>query len=572
MKKLLLGIAIVLVVGIVGLGVALMRVDIAQFRPRIESSLSASLGRPVTVGDMALSLRQLAFTADDIRIGDDSGFGKEPFVSADRLSVQVALWPLLSQGAVQVTQLGLEHPRIHLIQNKKGRWNFESLGEALAANAAAPPSAVAPTSMRIDALRVSAGELRIRFDDGSERTLSDLRIAADGLAADRAFTASISANAAAGAHAQIDAQVGPLAEGDMLLTPLTAQLALSGFDLGSGVAGGGLAGALGYRGDASLTNGVLRLTGNATLERLRLYPDAAAAPAPVTFAHQLEYDLNARRGDLSRGEFAIGAAKLAISGKLDNRKTNMSLDLGIEGKALPVDEVQGLLPMLGIVLPEDSKLEGGTLNLSLRAKGGIDALRISGPMRLERSRLKGFSLGGKISGVLSLAGLRVPQDTVIESAAADMTLDAAGVTMRNIVAVIAELGRLTGEGTVDAQSQLDFRLRIQPDAALAAGSSVGGGSVAAALQGVVGKSSRDGIGLTIGGNADQPKFKVDSGAVAGALISGLVAGRTGSGDAAGANIDNATLKEKAADALVKGLFGKKKKTEPEPEPATDENR
>lgn len=571
MKKLLIALAIILVVGIAGLGVALMRVDIAQFRPQIESSLSESLGRPVTVGEMALSLRHLAFTADDIRIGEDPAFGKEPFVAADRLSVQVALWPLLTRRALQVTQLALQQPRIRLIQNRKGRWNFESLGETLAARAAAPPSAVAPTSMRIDALRVAAGELGIRFDDGSERKLSDLSIRADGLATDRAFSASIAAVGPGGAQAQIDAQVGPLAAGDMLLTPLTAHFTLTGFDLASGVPGGGLAGALSYQGDASLSNGALRLSGDATLERLRLYPDAAAAPAPVTFVHRLNYDLKARRGDLSQGEFAIGAAKLTIGGALDNRKAKMNVDLGIEGKALPVNDVQGLLPMLGIVLPEDSKLDGGTLNLSLRAKGSLDALQISGPMRLEHSRLKGFSLGGKISGVLALAGLRVPEDTVIESAASDMNLDAAGVAMRNIVAVIADLGRLTGEGTVNAQSQLDFHLRIQPDAALANGSSVGGNSVASALQGVVGTSSRDGIGLTIGGSAEQPKFKVDSGAVAGALISGLVAGKTGD---ASAPLDKAALKEKATDALIKGLFGKKKqaKPEPEPEPASDGNQ
>lgn len=569
MKKLLVGIAVVVVVAVVGLAIVLLRVDVEQFRPQIESSLSQTLGRPVQVGKMALSLQRLAFTADDIRIGDDPAFAKEPFITADRLAVQVALWPLLTQRELQVKQLLLQQPSIHLIQSRKGRWNVESLGDALTASAAAPPSSAAPQSVRIDALRVEGGRLTLRFDDGSERQLTDLSLAANGLAADRAFAVKIEANSPNGAKARIDGTIGPLAAGNMLLTPFSARLDLDGFDLTSGMPGGGLAGALDYRGDLATRDGAITLTGKATVNRLRLYPDAAVAPAAVTFDHQATYDLKSRRGELGRGAFAIGASALAIGGRFDNRKAQMTLDLGIEGNALPVDDIQGLLPMLGMVLPEDSRLEGGTLKLSLHAQGKLDALTIAGPMRLEHSRLKGFSLGSKVSGVMALAGLRIPDDTVIESAAADVTLDAGGVTMRNIVAVITDLGRVTGEGSVNAQTQLDFRLRIQPDAALASGSSVAGGSVASALQGAIGKSNRDGIGLTVGGTAQQPQFKADTRALAGAVLSGLVAGKTGDPNAADATLDKAALKEKAADAVIKSLFGKKKKAEPEPEPTTE---
>lgn len=564
MKKLLLGFTAVLVIVAAGLAIALMRVDIEQFRPQIESSLSQSLGRPVQVGAMSLSLRELAFAAQDIRIGEDSAFAKEPFIAADRLSVQVALWPLLSRRELQVKQLDLQHPKIRLIQNKRGRWNFESLGEALAAGASEPPSRAAPESVRLDALRVEDGELSIRFDDGSTRKLIEVAIFADGLASDRAFNLQLSAIGPGGAKARIGGSVGPLAPGDLMLTPLKADVSLDGFDLASGLPEGGLAGTLSYRADASADKGVVTIAGNATLDSLRLYPDAAVAPSSISFAHRLTYNMSTRRGDLSQGVFTIAGSDLAINGKLDNRKAQMTLDLGIEGKDLQVDRVQPLLPMLGIVLPEDSSLEGGTLNLSLRARGALDALTIVGPMQIANSRLKGFSLGSKISGVMSLAGLRIPDDTVIDSASAHMTLSAAGVAMRNIIAIITDLGRVTGEGTVDANTNLNFQLRIQPDAALASGESAAGGSVAAALQGAMGKSSRDGIGLNISGNADQPRFKADTKSIAGAVLSGLVAGK--SGDPNAAPLDNAELKEKAAGALIQSLFGKKKKVQPEPEP------
>src|SRR3546814_8749596 len=86
MKKLLLGIALLVVIAVGGLAVALMTVDVDQFRPRIQTSLSSTLGRPVSIGKMTLSLRELAFTADAIEIGDDPAFAQQPFVKADRLA------------------------------------------------------------------------------------------------------------------------------------------------------------------------------------------------------------------------------------------------------------------------------------------------------------------------------------------------------------------------------------------------------------------------------------------------------------------------------------------------------
>src|SRR3546814_923042 len=108
MKKLLLGIALLVVIAVGGLAVALMTVDVDQFRPRIQTSLSSTLGRPVSIGKMTLSLRELAFTADAIEIGDDPAFAQQPFVKTDRLAVQGAPWPLISKPELQVTHLILE--------------------------------------------------------------------------------------------------------------------------------------------------------------------------------------------------------------------------------------------------------------------------------------------------------------------------------------------------------------------------------------------------------------------------------------------------------------------------------
>lgn len=563
MKKLLLGIALLVVIAIGGLAVALMTVDVDQFRPRIQASLSSTLGRPVSIGKMTLSLRELAFTADAIEIGDDPKFAKPPFVKANRLAVQVAPWPLISKRELQVTHLILEQPVIRLVQDRKANWNFASLtsGET-------PPDNTAPM-LRIDSLRITDGKVTIAFADGSQSTLSNLSINADNLSMDSTFPLKITGTGPGNAQMVIDAQVGPMLADNMINTPLSAQLSLDGFDLASGLPDGGLAGKLTYRGKLSATAGKIDLDGTATLDALRLFPDAAVAPAPVRFAHRTNYDLSTHRGQISNGEFSLGAAVLTLAGQLDNRGKQLRVDMSIDGKALAVDEVQGLLPMLGIVLPENSQLQGGQLNLDFNARGAVDALVIKGPISLQDSRLKGFSLGGKVAGLMALAGLNAPADTEIKSASTQLQVDPSGVKLDQILAIVTGVGKLTGSGTIDAKKNLDFDLRIAPDAALAAsgGTTTDSGSIALALQGALGKSSRDGIGLKVAGTAENPKFKLETAAVAGAVLSGLLAGK--SGDPAAANgIDQDALKEKAADAVLKGLFGSKKEASP-PEETND---
>lgn len=555
MKKLLLGIALLLVIAIGGLAIALMSVDVDQFRPRIEASLSSALGRPVSVGKMALSLRELAFTADTIEIADDAAFARAPFITAKQLAVAVAPWPLISQRELQVTQFTLKQPVIRLLQTRKGGWNFASL-----AASETTPDAKAP-ALRIDSLRISDGEVIIAFADGSETTLSDLDITADNLSMDSTFPLKITGTGPGGARVAIDSLIGPLPAANMMNAPLRAELTLDGFDLASGLPGGGLAGTLSYRGNLSASAGKMALDGDATIDALRLFPDAAVAAAPVRFAHRIGYDLNSHRGQLSEGAFSLGAAVLTLAGQLDNRGKQLRVDLDIDGKALAVDEVQGLLPMLGIVLPENSQLQGGQLHLDLAARGALDALRISGPVTLVNSRLEGFSLGSKLAGVLMLAGLNAPAGTEIKTASTQVQVDPAGVRLDDILAIITGIGTVTGAGTIDARQQLDFDLRIVPDATLAAGDTAGSGSIAVALHGALGQSNRDGIGLKVGGSADAPKFKLETRAVAGAVLSGLLAGKSGDPEAAAA-LDKEALQDKAADALLKGLFGKKKKEEP----------
>src|ERR1700686_3460083 len=104
-------------------------IDANAFRPRLESELTAALGRPAKVGNLSLSLLLGGVTADNISIADDPAFSKSPFVQAKSLKVGVELLPLIFSKTLNVTEMTLNEPEISLVRSQNGeKWNYSTLG------------------------------------------------------------------------------------------------------------------------------------------------------------------------------------------------------------------------------------------------------------------------------------------------------------------------------------------------------------------------------------------------------------------------------------------------------------
>ncbi|HZX71215.1 MAG TPA: AsmA family protein, partial [Rhodanobacter sp.] len=170
MKRLLIGLlGLVLLVLVVGAG-ALLLVDANHFRPQIQTTLSQALGREVTLGKLHVSVWSGSLDADDIRIGEDPGFGKQAFVSAQSLQLGVRLWPLLVHRELHITSLTLKQPSVHLLQNRAGDWNFATFGGSAAP---ASPSAGTPTqplAFSVDKLRITDGSIELTRAVGGARS------------------------------------------------------------------------------------------------------------------------------------------------------------------------------------------------------------------------------------------------------------------------------------------------------------------------------------------------------------------------------------------------------------------
>src|SRR5512146_3469002 len=138
MRKLGIIVLVIVVLLLIALAVAPSFIDVNQYRGRIEAEARQRLGRKVALGQMHLKLLPPAFRVENASIGEDPRFGREQFAQVQELYISVKLWPLLHKD-VQISSLDLRRPRIELIRNAQGVWNFSTLGHQ--AEAAPPPSA-----------------------------------------------------------------------------------------------------------------------------------------------------------------------------------------------------------------------------------------------------------------------------------------------------------------------------------------------------------------------------------------------------------------------------------------------
>jgi AsmA protein len=567
MKRLLIVIAVVVLVLIVAGAGALMLVDVNHFRPQIQNTLSQALGREVTLGKLHVSVWSGALDADDIRIGDDPAFGTQPFVTAQSLELGVRLWPLLVHRELHVTSLTLDHPGVRLAQNRKGDWNFATLGGSGAAAPASPPSGQ-PLAFSVDKLRIKDGRIDLTRAVGETRSYQQVQLSADHVGMGAAFPFSMSAAIAGGGTLQLDGTLGPWNPANALLTPVDAHLVMHRLDLvGAGLmsAGAGVGGVLDIDTHIRADKGMLQSKGRIDASGLKLMAAGAPSPRPLRIDYQASYDLRSGRGQIKPAAIGMGTTHVAVGGSFDNRPKVMQLDLRINGNRLPVDDMESLLPVFGVVLPENSRLSGGSMGMDLHAHGPLDALLIGGPVSVDNSRLVGFSLGAKLGGALALAGIKTPKDTVIRHAQTTLGISPSGIRADALQADIADLGNVAGQVSMATDGRLDGRMLVKLDRGITggvqSGQALGGllsNSGAGRLLGsVIGGTTSQGIGVRISGTASAPAFKLDPTAVTGLLKAGVAgAKKTDSKTPAPAS---SKRKQDALNDLLRNALAPKKK-------------
>ncbi|MGA9797798.1 MAG: AsmA family protein [Terriglobales bacterium] len=532
-------------------------INVNSFRPKLESALTEALGREVKVGNLSLSILSGSVSAEDLSIADDPAFSKDPFIRAKSLKVGVEVMPLIFSKALHVTDITLDKPEIDLLRDATGKWNFSSLGSKSEASAKPAPASSGPSStpdLSVNKLDVKDGRLLVNRANSSIKphVYDNVDISVRDFSPKSQFPFTITANLPAGGTAKLEGKAGPINSADVSASPIEAQISVKGLDLtASGFVdpSTGIAGVADFDGTLNSDGHVLRTSGTLQAAKLKLAVKGTPASQPVTVKYATEFDLQKQGGTLTQGDVSLGKALAKLTGTYQSQGESTVLNMKLNADGMPVDDLQTMLPALGVILPSGSRLEGGTLSVNVGITGPVDKLVIVGPIRLAQTKLAGFNLSSKMSAISALTGSQGgSSDTSIQNLSTDARVAPEGVRTQNINLTIPALGTVTGNGTISPAGALDYKM-----SASFSGGAAGGLTQLAGIGG--GGKSGGGIPFFIQGTTSDPKFVPDvkgmvnsqlKGGLGGAL-GGLMGGKNSSGSSSS-----------PADALG-GLFGKKKK-------------
>jgi AsmA protein len=496
-------------------------VNVNSFRPEIESNLSSALGRPVKVGNLGLSLLSGSVEADQLSIADDPKFSSTPFVQAKSLQVGVELLPLIFSKQLNVTQVRIDRPQISLLRGRDGVWNFSSLGNqpAKPAQSAGKKTSGAPANVSVAKLDIVDGTVTMGSMTGKRKPIvyDKVNVTMRDFSSTSKFPVSASVSLPGGGSLKIDGDAGPVNAADVSLTPVQAKLTFDKLDLSQSALADpelGIAGSADFEGTLTSDGHIAKASGTLKATSLKLVPKGSAAGVPVQLAFTVEHDLKQESGKLLQGDVGIGKAMAKLTGTYDMHGETTSIQTKLNGQAMPVDDLEGMLPALGIVLPTGSKLKGGTLSLEIDSTGPLNKLVSSGWVKMSNAGIEGFSLVSKLSAIPGLAGKQSGNDTAIQNLSCDVRNAPDGTRLDKIDAVIPSLGTVTGAGTISPNKELDFKMLANLAGAGAAVTKVAG-------------LGAGGIPVTVGGTTSNPTFAPDMKAMAGGELKSLIPGGKG---------------------------------------------
>jgi AsmA protein len=523
-------------------------INVNSFRPRIEAEATEALGRQVKVGNLSLSILSGSVSADNISIAEDPAFGTTPFVAAKSLKVGVEVWPLITSKQLHVTDITLEQPEITLLKTAAGKWNFSSLGgNATKASTPSNSGSSAPGNLSVGKLSVTDGKLIVGTANSKAKPhiYDKVNISVSNFSPTSQFPFKLTAKLPAGGDADISGQAGPINASDAAKTPFEAKVKVNNMDI---VASGfidpasGIAGLANFDGTLNSNGSVAKAVGTFTGNKLQFSPKGSPAQKTVVIKHTVDVDLDKQAGNITQGDVEIGKAVAHLTGAFKTEGEKQVLNMKLNGPNMPVEELEAMLPALGVILPSGSQLKGGTLSADLAIVGPIDKLVITGPVRLANTKLTGFDLGSKLGALSTFAGKAVSNpDTSIENFSTNARVAPEGTRADNLNLTVPAIGVITGAGTVSPAGQLAFKMLANLK-----------GGVAGGLAQVAGMSSgKGGIPFSIAGTTSKPEFVPDLKGMAGGVAGSALQGVLGGGKVPGAKTGS------AVDALG-GLLGKKK--------------
>jgi hypothetical protein len=154
-------------------------VSVNRYQRRIATSISGSLGRPVHLDNVTLSLLPLpGFTLENLVVGEDPAFGSEPVIRANSVRATLRMSSLWRK-RVEFSTISFTEPSVNLVHLPNGKWNLESiLLQAARIEAAPTAQQKAGAAPRFPYIEATGARLNLKLgDEKTPLSLTDAEFA-----------------------------------------------------------------------------------------------------------------------------------------------------------------------------------------------------------------------------------------------------------------------------------------------------------------------------------------------------------------------------------------------------------
>ena len=208
-----------------------------SFRTRIESTLTKSLGRKVSIGKLSLSVWSGGLVATNATVADDPAFSTQPFIQADSVKIGVELLPLILSKQVRIRGFSLVSPKVQLLRAANGTWNYSTIGKSGPTTAQDADTKQAFPDLTVGHVTVENG----RFTVGTQpaagapasapaRVYDQVNLEVKDFGFRNSFPFTLSAHLPNDGMVNLGGKAGPINQQDASATPFSGNLEMKHID------------------------------------------------------------------------------------------------------------------------------------------------------------------------------------------------------------------------------------------------------------------------------------------------------------------------------------------------------
>ena len=377
-------------------------VNVNAYHGQITAQLQQRINRPVKLGQMSLSLLPPKFKVDQASIGEDPRFGNGSFAVIDQLAIRLKFWPLLRK-KVEISGLDLQRPRIELIRNAQGVWNYSTLGKPAGQQAPSSPSAPAQT-LELDSLKVSDGQVAVTdFQKGQPRAVYDhIDANLKNFAPDKPFDLSLSARLPGQGSQTISLNgvAGPISRDNIVDTPADGTLSLNNVSLASVQSFVKARALTGLNGVVSGKANVKNKDGSYSSSGSLRVKDPVVRGTNLGFPISVDYMVGGNEENntvyLTKATVHLGSAPVVVSGTVNTGSTPPQVDLKLKAQDVPLEDIARLADASGKPLSGNIKTKGSA-SANLTAQGQMNRPAMNGTASLRDLEVSGSDIPAPVN-------------------------------------------------------------------------------------------------------------------------------------------------------------------------------